>query len=119
MRWIKASEPKPNKKKVYVVRCPDAAITGGQAYFNGDKFEYIVPDHEIEWLDESTPTPERTAEEIRDEIAVIATDLMGNLEIHKWWDYGDFEEIRDKDSVGCDIADAVINLLTKYRLQGK
>jgi len=58
MKWIKASERLPDKKGVYVVRCLVAAITGGQAYFTGEKFEYIVPDAEIEWLDESPTPPE-------------------------------------------------------------
>ncbi len=57
------------------------------------------------------------AQELRDQIAVIATEMMNNLEIHKWWDYGDFEDIRDKDVVGSDIADAVMELIAGYSTQ--
>jgi hypothetical protein len=57
---------------------------------------------------ESQPQKEEVNEdEITDELAVLIRDGLDQLEIHKWWDYGDFEDIRDKDDCGYNIAKSI------------
>jgi hypothetical protein len=38
----------------------------------------------------------------------VVRQRLDELEIHKWWDYGDFEEIRDKDHVAWLIVEDVL-----------
>ena len=39
----------------------------------------------------------------------LIREKLDELEIHKWWDYGDFEEIRDKDVTTWEIEKTVGN----------
>lgn len=81
--------------------------------------EEIAKEYAANNLPSSLPSGEGVdVEALRDQIAVVSTELMGNLQIHKWWDYGDFEDIRDKDAVGSDIADAVMEIISGFSAHG-
>ena len=47
---------------------------------------------------------------IEDKITEVVREHLDNLEIHKWWDYGDFEDIRDKDACAWDISKSVMGI---------
>lgn len=49
----------------------------------------------------------KAIEEDFDTLTDITRDNLENLEIHKWWDYGDFQEIRDKDAVAYSIVESI------------
>lgn len=98
MRWIKASERLPEETAARIMWRFTNKCIGSISYKVGFGFrledERFTKDYKnIEWLDESTPTPERTAEEILDKYFL-------RVENADWYE-------------------PVLKAMEEYRLQGK
>lgn len=127
--WVRASERMPelypvNNSHEFHYRLDSYKVDG--FFLHSQCFEYFNPEiagytqleltefNRIEWLDEYASQPKGAGvdwEKLQDSISEIAIEQMNVLEIHKWWDFGDYEEIRGQDSAAFEIGAAVVNYL--------
>lgn len=96
-------------------------VYSGQQY--GDCFKVVDVIYALKFAAKGTnlSTPqkvegvEEAAEALHDTVNQIVCDRLEELEIHKWWDYGTFEEIRDKGATAEGITEDILKVFAQWQ----